>query len=407
MKILLADKLHKKAVEAFGALPGAEVINKPSLGPDDLGAELPGVEILVVRSTKVTAAALQKADKLGLIIRAGSGVNTIDVETASSRGIYVTNCPGKNATAVAELAVTLILALERQLADNVIELRGGKWNKGRFSVATGLKGKTVGIVGMGQIGQETIERLKGFGVRILAWSRSLTPEKAASMGVEYVKDLLELAGRCDIVSLHLALSSDTRGLISREFLSRMPTGAFLINTSRAEVVDNAALLEMMNEKGLRYGSDVFEAEPSGKEAAYDNAVARHPNCYGTHHIGASTDQAEVETGLEAVRIAEAFVLGSPIPNCVNLRKAPTEGYALTVRHEDRVGVLAGVFNILKEHGLNVQEMENQIFSGAKAASARVLLDSPVPAAALASLTKVEGVLHVRASELTSRPLVTA
>lgn len=407
MKILLADKLHKKAVEAFGALPGAEVVNKPSLGPDDLAAELPGVEILVVRSTKVTAAALEKADKLGLIIRAGSGVNTIDVETASARGIYVTNCPGKNATAVAELAVTLILALERQLADNVIELRGGKWNKGRFSVATGLKGKTVGIVGMGQIGQETIERLKGFGVRILAWSRSLTAEKAAALGVEYVKDLPELAGRSDIVSLHLALSADTRGLINRDFLFRMPTGAFLINTSRAEVVDNAALLDAMNEKGLRYGSDVFEAEPSGKEAAYDNAVARHPNCYGTHHIGASTDQAEVETGMEAVRIAEAFVLGNPIPNCVNLRKVPTEGYALTVRHEDRVGVLAGVFNILKEHGLNVQEMENQIFSGAKAASARVLLDSPVPAAALASLAKVEGVLHVRASELTSRPLVTA
>lgn len=406
MKILLADKLHKKSVEAFGALPEAEVVNQPSLGPDDLGDALPGVEILVVRSTKVTAAALQKADKLGLIIRAGSGVNTIDVDTASARGIYVTNCPGKNATAVAELAVTLILALERQLADNVIELRGGKWNKGRFSVATGLKGKTVGIVGMGQIGQETIERLKGFGVRILAWSRSLTAEKAAAMGVEYVSDLLELAGRSDIVSLHLALSGETRGLVSRDFLFRMPTGAFLINTSRAEVVDNAALLDAMNEKGLRYGSDVFEAEPSGKEAAYDNAVAKHPNCYGTHHIGASTDQAEVETGMEAVRIAECFVLGSPVPNCVNLRKAPTEGYALTVRHEDRVGVLAGVFNILKEHGLNVQEMENQIFSGAKAASARVLLDSPVPAAALASLAKVEGVLHVRASELTSRPLAT-
>lgn len=407
MKILLADKLHKKAVEAFGALPGADVENKPSLGPDDLGDALAGVEILVVRSTKVTAAALQKADKLGLIIRAGSGVNTIDVETASARGIYVTNCPGKNATAVAELAVTLILALERQLADNVIELRGGKWNKGRFSVATGLKGKTVGIVGLGQIGQETIERLKGFGVRILAWSRSLTPEKAASMGVEYVKDLLELAGRSDVVSLHLALSGDTRGLISREFLFRMPSGAFLINTSRAEVVDNAALLEAMNEKNLKYGSDVFEAEPSGKEAAYDNAVAKHPNCYGTHHIGASTDQAEIETGMEAVRIASCFVLGNPIPNCVNLRKAPTEGYALTVRHEDRVGVLAGVFSILREHGLNVQEMENQIFSGAKAASARILLDSPVPPAALGSLAKVEGVLHVRASELTSRPLVTA
>ena len=396
MKILLADKLHPKSIEAFAALPGAIVDNQPGLGADDLASKIAGVEILVVRSTKVTAQAIAAADKLGLIIRAGSGFNTIDVEGASAKGIYVANCPGKNAVAVAELALALILSLERRVVENVVDLRQGLWNKGLYSKATGLKGKTVGIVGAGMIGQETIERLRPFGVKLIAWSRSLTDEGAEMLGIERV-DLASLAQRSDIVSLHLALSSETRGLIGKDFLSAMKPGATLINTCRAEVVDQAALLEAMEQNGLRLGTDVFENEPSGKDGAFESAISKHPNCYGTHHIGASTDQAELETGLEAVRIGEAFAAGSPIPNCVNLRRTPQEGYAITVRHQDRVGVLAGVLGVLKEHGQNVQEMENLVFSGAKAACARIALDAPVTGAVVAALEKCDGVLHVRSS----------
>lgn len=399
MKVLLADKLHPQSVQALEAIPGVEVSNQPSLSADDLPQALAGVEILIVRSTKVSPAAIQAADRLGLIIRAGSGYNTIDVEGASAKGIYVANCPGKNSTAVAELAVGLMLALDRNLADNVIDLRQGKWNKGKYGKAQGFKGRTVGIVGMGAIGQETIDRLRGFGVKILAWSRSLTPQRAEQLGVEFRPNLLDLARECDVVSLHLALSKDTRGLISREFFAAMKPGAFLINTCRAEVVDQAAMLEAMQSKGIRVGTDVFEGEPGGKDGEFISPVGQHPNCYGTHHVGASTDQAELETGLEAARIVEAFVNGQPIPNCVNLRQGPASGYAITVRHEDRVGVLAGVFGVLKQKGTNVQEMENLVFSGAKAASARIVVEEPVDQATVQAIKGCEGVLDVRAAKL--------
>lgn len=397
MKVLLADKLHPHSVQALQSIPGVEVINQPGLGADDLPGALPGVEVLVVRSTKVTPQAVQAADRLGLIIRAGSGYNTIDVEGASAKGVYVANCPGKNSVAVAELAVGLMLALDRNLADNVIDLRQSRWNKGKYGKAQGFKGRTVGIVGTGAIGLETADRLRPFGVRLLAWSRSLTPEKAESLNLEFCSSLHELAEKCDVVSLHLALSSDTRGLIGKDFFDHMQPGAFLINTCRAEVVDQGALLEAMNGKGIRVGTDVFEGEPGGKEGDFTSPVAQHPNCYGTHHIGASTDQAELDTGLEAVRIVQAFHGGQPIPNCVNLRRPPTNGFAITVRHEDRVGVLAGVFGVLKENGVNVQEMENLVFSGAKAASARITVEEPVSEQVVGALQKCDGVLHVAAT----------
>lgn len=398
MHILLADKLHPAAVEALGSLPGTRLSNRPELGPDDLPAHLEDVDLLIVRSTKVTRAALEKAPRLGLVIRAGSGVNTIDVAAASERGIYVTNCPGKNSAAVAELTLGLLLALERRIPENVADLRAGRWNKKEFGKAQGLKGKTVGVIGTGGIGQEVIERLRPFGVRLVAWSRSLTSARADALGVEFCPDLLDMARVADVVTIHVALTAETRNLVGADFFEAMKPGAILVNTSRAEVVDNDALLKAMDSKKIRAGLDVFPNEPSAGTAEYDHPLARHPNTCGTHHIGASTDQAEHATGLEAVRIAEAFMAGEPIPNCVNLRRTPKGGYALVVRHEDRVGVLAGVFQTLKQAGLNVQEMENQVFDGAKAACARILLDSPVPGEVVGQLEACDGVLHVGTTE---------
>jgi D-3-phosphoglycerate dehydrogenase / 2-oxoglutarate reductase len=394
VKILLADKLHPQSIEAMRQIPGAQVDNSPSLGPDDLPAKIAGFDVLIVRSTKVTAATIAAADELGLVIRAGSGYNTIDVEGASAKGIYVANCPGKNAVAVAELAVGLILSLERSIADNVVDLRAGRWNKGKYSKAAGLKGKTVGLVGLGSIAQETAERLRPFGVKLVAWSRSLTEEQAEKLGVSRV-ELFELAEVSDIISLHVALAPETRGFINQAFLEKMKPGGMLINTCRAEVVDSKALLEVMNSKGIRYGSDVLDQEPSGKEGDFVSEIGQHPNCYATHHIGASTDQAEYDTGMEACRIVEAYAQGQSIPNCVNMRTSPVTGHVVAIRHEDRVGVLAGILGVLKEHGHNVQEMENLIFAGAKAACARLTLDCPVDSNQVTALKKCEGVISIR------------
>lgn len=322
MKILLADKINPVAIEAFKAIEGAEVINNPALTADELPEHIAGIDVLVVRSTKVTKATFEAADKLGLVIRAGSGVNTIDVACATEHNVRVVNCPGKNSVAVAELAMGLILSLERRIPDCVAQLRVGKWNKKEFGKAQGLKGKTVGLIGTGMIGRELIKRLRGFDVDICAYDVRLTPELAKELGVERCETLLDLAAKADIVSIHVPLLDSTRKMVGEEFFKAMKPGAILINTSRADIVDNDALLKALDEKGLRCGLDVLPNEPGTAVAEFDCALAKHPNCYASHHIGASTEQSELATGLEAARLAKIYAEGKePVPNCVNPVKA--------------------------------------------------------------------------------------
>src|SRR5271157_3724155 len=241
MRVLIADKFEPSGIAGLQAA-GCEVLAQPGLRDEALAREVERLrpEVLVVRSTKVSEAVLA-AGALKLVVRAGAGYNTIDVAAASRRGIYVSNCPGKNSIAVAELAFGLILSLDRRIPDNVASLREGRWNKAEFSKARGLFGRTLGLIGLGQIGREMIPRARGFGMPVVAWSRSLTPAGASLLGVEYKASPVEVAAAADIVSVHVALTSQTRGLIDAKFFETMRPGAFFINTSRAEVVDEGAL----------------------------------------------------------------------------------------------------------------------------------------------------------------------
>jgi D-3-phosphoglycerate dehydrogenase len=340
--------------------------------------------VLVVRSTKVTEP-MMDAGPLKLIVRAGAGYNTIDVSAASRRGIYVSNCPGKNSVAVAELAFALMLALDRRIADNVIALRQGQWNKKEFSKARGLYGRTLGLVGTGQIGQEMIKRAHAFGMPVVAWSRRLTPERAAELGVERVDDLLDVARRADIVSVHVALKPETRTFLGKDFFGAMRAGAYFINTARGEVVDQAALLAAIRTRGLRAGLDVFANEPTAAVGEFTDEIARESNLYGTHHIGASTDQAQEAIAAETVRIIRTFKETGKVPNVVNLAARTPATHLLVVRHRDRPGVLAQVLGAIRAAEINVQEMENIVFEGAEAAVARINLEAAPPVETLERL----------------------
>src|SRR5262245_23857055 len=278
MKVLVADKFEKSGIEGLKAV-GCDVVYEPDLKDDALAASirLTGADVLVVRGTKVTSAMLD-AGRLSLVVRAGAGYNTIDVAAASTRGIYVSNCPGKNAIAVAELTLGLILALDRRIPDNVAELRAGKWNKKEYSKAQGLHGKTLGLLGIGNIAQEVIRRAAGFGLRIVVWSRRfdgldrpMTEPEARELGLEPALrsapiDLAPtpaaVAARADSLSVHLALGPDTKNMVGEALLDRLKPGAMFINTSRGEVVDHAALAKAVRSKGLRVGLDVFANEPA-------------------------------------------------------------------------------------------------------------------------------------------------
>jgi D-3-phosphoglycerate dehydrogenase len=385
MKILIADKFEQSGRDGLQAL-GCETSFQPDLKDQPLveaiGNEQP--DVLVVRGTKVTEPMLA-AGPLKLIVRAGAGYNTIDVAAASRRGIYVSNCPGKNSIAVAELAFALILALDRRVADNVIALRAGEWNKKEFSKARGLFGRTLGLVGLGKIGQEMIPRARAFGMPVVAWSRSLTAEKAEQLGVEKKETPLEVAGVADVVSVHVALNPDTKMMIDAGFFSAMKDGAYFINTSRGETVDQEALIDAIHSKGIRAGLDVFAIEPTSAVADFEDPIGNETHVYGTHHIGASTDQAQEAIAAETVRIIKSFKETGQVPNVVNLAQRTPATHRLVVRHRDRPGVLAQVLEAIKAEHINVQEMENIVFEGAEAAVARINLDKAPSGATLGRL----------------------
>ena len=402
MKVLVADNFEKSGLEGLKAA-GCDVVYEPEAKDDRLidAVRSTGADVLVVRSTKVTEGMLD-AGRLALVVRAGAGYNTIDVAAASRRGIYVSNCPGKNAIAVAELTFGLMLALDRRIPDNVADLRAGKWNKKAYAKARGLRGQRLGVLGIGSIGQEVIRRAAAFGLDVIVWSRRfdgaarpLTDEEARALGLEAEARLVRLdlgatpadvASQSDILTVHLAFGPDTRGLVARDVLARLRPGAMFINTSRAEIVDHQALLEAARDRGVRVGLDVYANEPATATGEFTDDLVALASVYGTHHIGASTDQAQEAIAAETVRIVRSFKDTGKVPNVVNLASRTPATHMLVVRHRDRPGVLAHVFDHLREANLNVQETENIVFDGAEAAVARINLDG-APAAALCEKIK--------------------
>jgi D-3-phosphoglycerate dehydrogenase len=223
-----------------------------------------------------------------------------------------------------------------------------------------------------------IPRARAFGMPVVAWSRTLTPERSAALGIEYKESPVAVAESSDIVSVHLALNSETRGLISAEVFSSMRKGSYFINTARGDVVDQAALVQAMRTRGIRAGLDVYAVEPTSSAGDFLDEIAKEENLYGTHHIGASTDQAQEAIATETIRIVREFKETGKVPNVVNLARQTPATHRLVVRHLDRPGVLASVLDALKAEHINVQEMENIVFEGAAAAVARINLDNAPP-----------------------------
>ncbi len=399
MKALVADAFPKERLSDLEAL-GLGVDHRPDVSAKDLPAAAREASILVVRSKQVTADVFDAAHALSLVVRAGAGVNTIDVAAASRRGVFVANCPGQNSIAVAELAIGLLLALDRRIPDQVAALREGRWDKKGFSEARGVFGRTLGVAGCGAIGREVIRRAQALGMRVVAWSRSLDDAGAKALGVERAPDLAALAREADFLSLHLPLSKETRGVVSRAILAAMRPGAALVNTARAELVDQDALLEAARSGRIRVGTDVLAGEPEKGKAELDSALAKLPNVYATHHVGASTEQAQDAIARETIRIVEVFVRSGVVPNCVNVaRKTPARA-RLVVRHYDKVGVLANVLGLIREAGINVEAVQNTIFDEAQAASCAIELDEAPPAALVERIrSRADEVLFVDAFDL--------
>lgn len=315
MNILVADKLDAKALGVLEA-SGFNMVQAKSLSARNLPVDAIACEILIVRSTLVTQALIAKLAALKLIIRAGAGVDTIDLAAAAERGILVSNCPGKNADAVAEMALALLLTVDRKIAEGTIALRQGRWTKGALGQGMGLKGRVLGIVGFGAVGRAMTRKAKGLEMDVVVWSRSLTPQAAGEAGVRHAATLIELARASDAVSVHVASTPETRNLLGTDFFTALKPDSLFVNTARGEVVDRAALLEAIRSRGLRVGLDVFAGEPKVAEAPFtDTELAALSAC--APHLGASTDQAAEAVAEEVIRIAVVFRDTGLAPNAVS------------------------------------------------------------------------------------------
>jgi D-3-phosphoglycerate dehydrogenase len=398
LRILVADSLPDETVAELTAR-GHQCEVDANLGASDLADRVAGFDILVVRSTKVPGPVFEAADRLALVIRAGAGTNTIDTDAAAARGVLVANVPGRNSAAVAELTMGLLLAIDRRIPDNVADLRAGKWSKKAYSKATGLLGSTMGIIGLGSIGLGVAERATAFGIHVQAVAKqrpSYVETRAAELGITMVDSLEDLLATSDIVSLHVPSTKGTKHLVDKSFLSQLREGAVLLNTSRGDVVDEAALLEALDAGTIRAGLDVYADEPGKGTAEWTSALAQHPAVVGTHHIGASTQQAQLATAAGVVEIVDAFAEGE-VRNCVNLAPSRLGSVTLTVRHLDQPGVLARVLDLLSMARLNVEHMENRVFRGGEAAVASIDVAGTVPEELLERLGLVNHVLGVSAT----------
>ncbi len=397
MRILIADKFEDFGVQLLERRNHTVNVDA-ELTPETLPGAVKDFDpdVLVVRSTKVPAAVFDEAASLSLVVRAGAGYDNIDVAAASANAISVANCPGKNAIAVAELAMGLILAADRSIADQTRDLREGKWAKKAYAkTARGIHGATLGIIGVGHISKQLISRAKAFGMPVVAWSRSLSDEQAHELGVQRVNYPVDVARAAHVVSVHVAHTPETEHLIDAGFIAAMNDGATLVNTARGKVVDIAAVIDAVKAGRIRYAADVYTDQPKPEEPSTGEAIqnlAKLPGFVGTHHCGASTQQAQDAIAAETVRVIREYEETGTIPNVVNrLAKSPATRL-LRVRHLNKAGVLAHVIGRISEARINIEEMENVIFKDGTAACAKILLDDEPSAETLAAIQAGDNVL---------------
>jgi len=314
-KVLVADPISKRGVEELAANGALEVVVQTGLSGADLIALIPGFSALVVRSqTKVTAAVLDAAKNLKVVGRAGVGVDNVDVDAATRRGVIVMNTPGGNTISTAEHAFSLLVSIARSIPQADASVKSGKWDRKKYE-GVELYNKTLGILGMGRIGTEIARRAIAFGMRVLAYDPYLSESRARSLQVELFENLDELVPRCDFLTMHMPLTDETRHMLDARRLGLCKKGARIVNCARGGLIDEAALGEALESGHIAAAAlDVFEVEPPPA----DFALRSLPNIVFTPHLGASTAEAQENVGIEIAQAIRAALLEGEIRNAVNM-----------------------------------------------------------------------------------------
>lgn len=395
MRILVACDLPELALEQLRAL-ASDVVYEPDLSAAQLRDAVGDVGILVVKSTRVSPETLDRATGLQLIVHAGSGAGEISIEEASAAGVFVSHCPQTHATAVAELTMGLILALDRRIVENAVAMREGRWIRSQFTDAHGLAHRTIGILGYGEIGRQVARRARAFNMRVVAWAPDLTAEAPHEPDVEFCNWPRELARMSDIVTVHAVADDEDEHdvIVDAEFLESLPAGAYLVHMGRPGAIDQNALIEAIQSRNLRVATDVYISEPASDTARARFRIAEQPGVVCTQHIGALTQQARGATAAEVVRIIRAFLVSGELTNCLNLADRSPATWQLVLRLRDQVGVMAAVLEAVRADGINAEEITSRVFTGAKAAWCTIALDERPSTEALEAIRALPDVLHL-------------
>jgi D-3-phosphoglycerate dehydrogenase len=399
VRVLVTDAFDAAAAETLRE-SGFDVIRNPMLDDDTIAAAVRDLQpqAIVTRSVRLGDEAMRASSQLALAICAGSDTRCVDLDAASRLGVLVSHCPGRNAAAVAELAWGLILACDRRIPDQAADVRAARAEETRYADASGLAGRTLGIVGLGQVGQEIARRGLAFGMHVVAWSKHITEDRCDALGIDFCANLVNLAKLADVVSVSVTGNEETRGLLGDKFLNALRPGAIVVNTSRGHVCDEAALLHAVRDRGIRAGLDIFASDPEGRTGT-ERSLAAEPGVYGTFRIGDRTEQARLSIDAEVVRILRAWHADGTVLNCVNVAEHTAASAVLMVRHENRPGVLARIFDVLGKAAINVEQMDNQISAGGTAAVARVFTATQPSAQVVSAIRACPHVLGVTASPL--------
>ncbi len=391
MKVLVACELPDDALEQLRSL-AVDLDVRPQVAPAELRAALTGVGVLIVGGTRVSPESLAGAASLQMIVHAGSGPGNIALEDASSQGIFVAHCPDTHATAVAELAIGLLLGLDRRIVDNTIALREGRWIRGELGDARGLAGRTLGLLGYDAVGRLVAARARAFGMRVVGWSPRW-PDIHAEPDFEGCNWPREVARLADAVVV-TPVGHPSELLVDAEFLDSMKPGALLIHVGHPGAVDEPALLRAVEQQHVRAALDVHSTEPATESARYRCRLCEMPGVIGTQHIGPLTAQARRATADEVIRVVRAFVVSGEVLNCLNITDRSPATWQLVLRVRDQVGVMAAILDAVRADGINAQEITSRVFTGAKAAWCTIALDERPSAEALASIRALPDVLHL-------------
>ncbi len=391
MKMLVACRFPERALADLRAL-GSEVAYEPTVSAEEIGKHLGDIGILIIGRTRLGAEVIDAAPELQMIVKGGSDTTTIAVEEASRLGVFVASAPGRDAVAIAEYAMALALALDRDLPGRQAAQRAGDRSEG--PPAHGLQGRTLGILPLDPTGREVARRARAFGMRVLAWAPTVDEDAPVIRDVEMCAWPTELAQQSDVLISIARPGGWNEALANGDVIDNLPSGGSFVHIGHPGAFDEEALASAARNRGVRVGLDLWLSDYRSDAIRFRTDLLEQPGVIYTRGVAGATEQAREAIAAEVVRIVRRFLISGEVSNCVNLLERSPATWQLVLRLRDTVGVMAAIMDAIQDDGINAEEILSRVFVGAKAAWCTISLTERPSTDALDAIRGIDGVIHL-------------